>query len=115
VHDLRLKDDARSSELYGRALDCVADFPPSLDALARILERRGDWASLAAMLRRAADVCKESNEVVSFTYRAARILADRVGDPVQAAALLRRGGLRAHPRGLCRRALPALYAARAAL
>jgi|GEM_PF-1746161 len=90
VHDLRLKDDARSSELYGRALDCVADFPPSLDALARILERRGDWASLAAMLRRAADVCKESNEVVSFTYRAARILADRVGDPVQAAALLRR-------------------------
>lgn len=90
VYDLRLHDVERAADFYLRALEHQADFQPSLDALARILEGKGDWAGLAGILRRAAEVSRDANEVVSYTYRSARILVDKVGDNFQAMALLRR-------------------------
>ncbi|MCK6504171.1 hypothetical protein L6R53_12345 [Myxococcota bacterium] len=90
VCDFRLGDIDRARSFYQRALENVPDFPPSLDAYVRIMEADGDWAGLARALRAASEATRDANEVVSLTYRAARILADRVGDPDQAMALLRR-------------------------
>ncbi|RME26228.1 MAG: hypothetical protein D6798_07140, partial [Deltaproteobacteria bacterium] len=90
VCEFRLGDQARARDFYQRALDNVPDFPPSLDAFVRIMEAEGDWAGLARTLRLASEATRDSNEVVSLTYRAARILADRVGDDEQAMELLRR-------------------------
>lgn len=90
VCEFRLSEHARARDFYHRALEQVADFPPSLDAFARILESEGDWAQLAQVLSAAAKVTRDSNEVVSLTYRAARILADLVDDPARAVASLDR-------------------------
>jgi tetratricopeptide (TPR) repeat protein len=90
VCEFRLGEHARARDFYCRALEQVADFPPSLDAFARILEGEGDWAQLARVLSAAAKVTRDSNEVVSLTYRAARILADLVDDPARAVASLDR-------------------------
>jgi len=90
VFEFRLQDGDRARDCYQRALDQVADFPPSLDAMARILEQHDDWAGLALVLAKAAEATTDSNEVVSLTYRSARILADRVNDAARAIELLRR-------------------------
>ena len=90
VCEHRLEDLDRARAFYRRALESVADFPPSVDAYLRILEQDGDWAGLARVLRSASEVTRDSNEMVSFTYRAARILADKVGDHQQAIACLQR-------------------------
>jgi len=90
VCEFRLADHARARDFYQRALDNVPDFPASLDAYVRILEAEGDWAGLARALRLASEATRDSNQVVSLTYRSARILADRVDDDAQAMDLLRR-------------------------
>ncbi|NOY26576.1 MAG: tetratricopeptide repeat protein [Oligoflexia bacterium] len=90
VCEFRLSDGDRAQDFYSRALENVPDFPPSLDATVRIMEGAGDWVGLGRVLRAASEATKDSNEIVSLTYRAARILADRVGDDAQAMALLRR-------------------------
>ena len=90
VYEFRLNDTARAKEFYQRALDQVADFPPSLDALLRVLEGVDDWKGMAAILAKAAEASTDSNEVVSFFYRSARILADKVGDGPEALVSLRR-------------------------
>ena len=90
VYDIRLKDTARAAEQYRLALEAVPDFPPSLDAYARVLERNGDWSGLGHTLRRAAEVTREGNEAVSLYYRAGRVLADCTGETDAAMACLRR-------------------------
>jgi tetratricopeptide (TPR) repeat protein len=90
VYEFRLDDNDRAREFYQRALDQVADFPPSLDALLRVLEGEDDWRGMSAILAKAAEASTDSNEVVSFFYRSARILADKVGDEPEALVSLRR-------------------------
>ena len=60
VCEFRLAEHARARDFYCRALEQVADFPPSLDAYARILEAEGDWAQLARILSAAAKVTRDS-------------------------------------------------------
>ncbi len=88
VYEFRLAAEDRALEQYRLALDAVADFPPSLDALTRTLEARKDWASLARVLRAAASSARDGNEVVSLNYRAGRVLADRTEDIAGAMACL---------------------------
>jgi tetratricopeptide (TPR) repeat protein len=90
VYEFRLQDTQRAKEFYQRALDQVPDFPPSLDALLRVLEGQDDWRTMSAILAKAAEASTDSNEVVSFFYRSARILADKVGDEPESLVSLRR-------------------------
>jgi len=90
VYEFRLQDMQRAKEFYERALDQVPDFPPSLDALLRVLEGEDDWRTMSAILSKAAEATTDSNEVVSFFYRSARILADKVGDEPEALVSLRK-------------------------
>jgi tetratricopeptide (TPR) repeat protein len=90
VCEFRLEDHSRAADFYQRALDSVPDFPPSLDAYARVMTAQEDWAGLAAVLRSAAQVSDDPNEVVSLTYRSARVFADKVHAPEEAMACLTR-------------------------
>jgi tetratricopeptide (TPR) repeat protein len=90
VYEFRLHDVGRAKEFYERALAQVPDFPPSLDSYLRVLEAEDDWRAMSAALARAAEASTDSNEVVSFFYRAARILSDKVGDEPEALVYLRR-------------------------
>jgi tetratricopeptide (TPR) repeat protein len=90
VCEFRLNDLARAKEFYSRALDYVPHFPPSLDAYVRVLEAEDNWAGLAQALRSAAASTPDSNEVVSFYYRAGRVFADKVEDAESAIDCLRR-------------------------
>ncbi|MCB9759389.1 MAG: tetratricopeptide repeat protein [Alphaproteobacteria bacterium] len=89
VCELRMNDLDRARDFYRRALDHVPDFPPSLDAYLRLLELADDWSGLAGTLRNAAAATEDPNEQVSLYYRAARVLADKVGDREGAMACLR--------------------------
>lgn len=88
VYEFRLSDIDRAMGQYALALEAVPDFPPSLDAYVRVLEAAGDWAAVAAVLRRAAHATRDDNEAVSLSYRAARVLADRTPDLAGAMACL---------------------------
>ncbi|MEC7242170.1 MAG: hypothetical protein VXW32_13130 [Myxococcota bacterium] len=90
VYEFRLSDLGRAKEFYERALAQVADFPPSLDAYLRVLEGEGAWKQMSAALADAAEATEDTNEKVSFFYRSARILADKVGDEPEALVSLRR-------------------------
>ena len=89
VYEFRLSDHKRAKEFYERALAQVADFPPSLDAYLRLLEGEGAWKQMSAALSEAAKATEDTNEKVSFYYRSARILADKVGDEPEALVSLR--------------------------
>ncbi|MEE2749794.1 MAG: hypothetical protein VX519_00055 [Myxococcota bacterium] len=90
VWEFRLGNQEKAREFYRRALDHVADFPPSLDAFQRILETEQQWSGLAQLLCEAAEACQDGNEKVSLLYRAGRVQADKVGDSDTAAEILRR-------------------------
>ncbi|MFZ5476970.1 MAG: tetratricopeptide repeat protein, partial [Myxococcota bacterium] len=90
VYDIRLGNGDKAREQYRLALEAVPDFPPSLDAYTRQLEALGDWASLARVLRTAANATRDANEAVSLVYRAGRVLADRTDDMAGAMACLER-------------------------
>lgn len=88
VCEHRMDDHARARDFYRRALDHLPDFPPSLDAMLRILEAEEDWAALAATLKMAGGASQDGSQQVSFYYRAGRIFADRVSDEAAAVGCL---------------------------
>ncbi|MDP2313245.1 MAG: hypothetical protein Q8P41_10095 [Pseudomonadota bacterium] len=90
VYDFRLQDADRAREQYRLALEAVADFPPSLDAYARSLEARQEWAFLGKALRAGAGATRDANEAVSLYYRAGRVLADRTDEIALAMGCLQR-------------------------
>jgi hypothetical protein len=87
VCEHRIGDADRALGFYRRALEASPAFLPSLDAFGRLAAAAGDWAGLAASLQAAAGATEAPNEEVSLTYRAARILADKVGDDAGAIAV----------------------------
>jgi len=86
----RLNDAKRAETFYKQALEQVADFPPSLDALCRILEAGKRWKNLVDVLDAAATAADGPNETVSYSYRAARILADQTSEVDRAVTCLER-------------------------
>ncbi|MCP4920656.1 MAG: tetratricopeptide repeat protein, partial [Proteobacteria bacterium] len=90
VCEFRMEDGVRARDFYRRALDHVSDFPPSLDAMLRILEADGDWLALANTLRAAANASQDGSQQVSFLYRAGRIYSDQAGDDAAAIECLDR-------------------------
>ena len=90
VYEYRMGDEDRAREFYRRALDHVPDFPPSLDAYLRVLEKEENWKELAQVLANAAEASSDANQVVSLAYRSARVLADCVRDNDAAMEQLRR-------------------------
>ncbi len=92
LYEHRTSDLERAAELYRQSLGELPDYPPSLDAYIRIMEKLDNWPGLAAALRNAARAHRKagSNErTVTLNYRAARVLADKVGDLKSAIACLR--------------------------
>jgi len=92
LYEDRTNDLERAAELYRQALTELPDYPPSLDAYIRIMERLDNWPGLAAALRNAARAHRKAgsnDRTVTLNYRAARVLADRVGDRKSAIACLR--------------------------
>ncbi len=85
----RLHDAGRSRVLLHKALEAHACHAPALEDLSRLLEADGGWLELAGLLSRAADAATDTDEVVSLSYRAARLYADRVGQPSRAIDCLR--------------------------
>ena len=90
VYDVRLGNRDRARDQYRLALEAVPDFPPSLDAYARICELGGEWSELGRALRAAAGATRDGNEAVSLWYRSGRVLADRTDEVVGAMDALRR-------------------------
>ncbi len=88
VCEFRMADGPRAREFYRRALDHVADFPPSLDAMLRVLEAEGAWDELASTLRTAAGASHDGSQQVSLYYRAGRVFADRTEDAASAVTCL---------------------------
>ncbi|MBI5066673.1 MAG: tetratricopeptide repeat protein [Deltaproteobacteria bacterium] len=83
-------DDApAAAELCERALDLAPGHAPALDLLVRVREKAEDVPGLVTALIRAGREGKDGARRGSARMRAARLLAERLGDPVQAAELLR--------------------------
>lgn len=80
VCEAHMEDLERAADFYRRALEHLADYAPSLDAYVRVLELRQDWGTLARALRTAAESTDDGNAMVTFSYRAARVLMDKVED-----------------------------------
>ena len=92
LYEDRTTDLERAAELYRQALTELPDYPPSLDAYIRIMEKLDNWPGLAAALRNAARAHRKAgsnDRTVTLNYRAARVLADKVGDRKSAIACLR--------------------------
>ena len=90
IYEYRLHDQARGFDQYRLALNSVPDFAPSLDAYARAMEAKGDWAELARVLGNAANATRDSNEAVSLFYRAGRVMADRTDQLAEAMTSLQK-------------------------
>lgn len=83
-------DDAAAASAYRDAL-VLHDVPGlSRDGLARVLSRRGSFAELRALRVEDADRSKDRATRVRRLYEAARLSQDRLDDPTEAIALLRR-------------------------
>ncbi len=90
VCELRLGDRERARSFYQRSLMSQGRYVAALDAYTRLLESEGNWETLADTLGDAALSSEDGNEVVSLTYRAGRLYAERVGNVDKAISALRR-------------------------
>jgi len=90
VCEHRLGDLDRARDYYRRALETSGDFQPALDSLIRLLEAQGDLPALAQVLATASESTRDSSEMVSLAYRAARVRVEAGGDPAVSLELLRR-------------------------
>jgi len=82
-------DAPAAAELCERALDLSPGHAPALDLLARVREKAEDVPGLVTALVRAGREGKDVARRGSARLRAARLLSERLGDPEQAAQLLR--------------------------
>ena len=78
------KDTSRAAELYRRALDIDPGYANALEEYLDLLESSEEWSPLATTLRTAAENHVGDAGKVSLYYRAGRIFADRLADPVSA-------------------------------
>jgi len=82
-------DAPAAAELCERALDLAPGHPAALDLLARVREKSEDMPGLVNALLRAGGEGQDAARRSSARLRAARLLAERLGDPGQAAEVLR--------------------------
>lgn len=96
----------RGVEAYEHALSIDPDHLPSLEALARLYDRRGEHQSALATLRRLAELTWDSAAKVELLWKMALVCDQKLGDADEARSLLN-AALRIDPDFL-----PALGAAR---
>ena len=77
--ETRLNDDARARDIYQQILEQDPGHGPAADALARILERTGDFTGFVAVLEKRAEALR-GDERSDALSRIAEVYEDRLGD-----------------------------------
>jgi tetratricopeptide (TPR) repeat protein len=77
----------RPAALYREALSAAPQLPAALWGLARIRERAGDWAAVAAAFEALAGAASEPPARARLLIRLARVVELHLGDPARAAQL----------------------------
>ncbi len=84
-----LDDVDKAAECYGNALDLEPSHEGALSALTDMFERRGRYVDLVELLRERVLIEKEPAQRVELYRRIARMLADRLEQPLEAAEAYR--------------------------
>lgn len=80
IQESELKDDDSAIETYRAAVDADDTNGGSVDALARLLAKRGRWSDLADLLRRRAEQSAMPEDEAGFRFDLAAVLREKVGD-----------------------------------
>ena len=86
VHETWLADGDKAVKAYRQALASKAGYRPAEEALARLLEERGEWAALIDVLDQRAAATDDAGEWASVTLRQGQIYRDELRDPARAIA-----------------------------
>lgn len=81
--ETKLNDDAKARDIYQQILDEDPGHARASDALARILERTGDFAGFVAVLEKRAEALR-GEEKLETLARIAEVYDDRLGDVAEA-------------------------------
>lgn len=86
LYEERLQDDELARKAYEQALAEQPGHRPSLDALARLLARKGSWGELAEELGREAGVTGDRHLTVDALVRQGALYAGELNEPRKAIA-----------------------------
>ncbi|NLN63539.1 MAG: tetratricopeptide repeat protein [Myxococcales bacterium] len=85
-----LGDSVRATEMYERVLERDPEHTRALSALARLYEADGDWDRVADILRRAAATSRGGEDAAEVHYQLARLNEQRLDNPEEALAELKK-------------------------
>ncbi|MCC6749443.1 MAG: tetratricopeptide repeat protein [Deltaproteobacteria bacterium] len=84
IYEEELLDEARAAETYRVLLDRQPDYHPAIAALARLLERRGEWAELTVLLEGTLDGAADGRAKALRLWQIGALKEERLGDPSEA-------------------------------